>query len=109
MNKEFYGDKRFYKFLDIMAEVHSQKNHDYAGVEDPLRNFKICESMGIPAWKGVLVRISDKFSRVSSFAKKEEYKVKDENVIDTLLDMANYAVICAILFQDREKVSDDKT
>jgi hypothetical protein len=98
--KQYYGHPDFYKLLDKMREVHSSKNHDYAGADDPLRNFRMCEAMGIPAWKGVLVRISDKFSRICSFAKQNELQVKDESIKDTLLDMANYCVICAILYDE---------
>jgi hypothetical protein len=101
--KEYYGHKDFYKLLDKMRDIHSAKNHDYAGVDDPLRNFRISENMGIPAWKAVLVRISDKFSRLCSFAKQNELKVKDENVEDTLIDMAVYSLICVILYRNKLK------
>jgi len=98
MKKKFYGDPEFYKLLDKIAELHSAKNHDYAG-DDPLSNFMLSEKMGIPAWKGVLVRISDKVSRLWSFAKKGEYKVQDEKVEDTLMDLAVYAIITILLFK----------
>ena len=54
----------------------------------------------IPAWKGVAIRIGDKFSRLMSFVKQEELKVKDESIRDTLIDMANYALICAVLYDE---------
>lgn len=98
MNKE-YGDPRFYALLDELAELHSKKNHDYAG-EDPLSNFKISEKFGIPAWKGALVRLSDKVSRVWEFAKKEKFEVSDETFKDTLMDLAVYALITIILYED---------
>ena len=59
--------------------------------------------MGIPAWKGCLVRLSDKFSRLCSFAKKEQYEVKDESIEDTLKDLAVYALIAVILYRERIK------
>jgi hypothetical protein len=58
---------------------------------------------GIPAWKGCAVRIGDKFSRLMSFLKQEELKVKDESIRDTLIDLANYALICAILYEEEKK------
>jgi len=100
MKKKYYGHPDFYKLIDELKDIHSVKNHDYAG-DDPLSNFMICEKMGIPAWKGVLIRISDKFSRLCSFARKQELKVKDENIEDTLKDMAIYALICIILYRER--------
>lgn len=101
MKKKYWGHSDFYKLLEELKEIHSNKNHDYAN-EDPLSNFRISEKMGIPAWKGCLVRISDKFSRICNFAKKEELKTKDENIEDTLKDLAVYSLICIILY--REKV-----
>ena len=52
------------------------------------------------AWKGCCVRIGDKFSRIMGFAKKEKLKVKDESIKDTLVDMANYALIALILYEE---------
>lgn len=100
--KKYYGHPDFYKLLDKMKEIHSNKNHDYAGGDDPFRNFRISEVMGIPAWKGCLIRMGDKFSRLCSFAKKEEYKVKDENIEDTLIDMAIYSLIDIILYREKK-------
>ena len=34
------GHPRFYKILDELAELHSNKNHDYATVEKPFGNFE---------------------------------------------------------------------
>lgn len=103
MKKNYYGHPMFYKLLEALKEMHSFKNHDYAGEGDPLRNFKLSEAMGIPAWKGCLVRMSDKFSRLCSFAKKEEYKVRNENIEDTLADLAVYSLLCIILYRERIK------
>lgn len=99
--KRYYGHPAFYKLLDKMKEMHSNKNHDYAGEDDPFRNFKMSEAMGIEPWKGCLIRMGDKYSRLCSFAKKEEYKVKDENIENTLLDLSIYALICIILYRER--------
>ena len=94
--------ERFYELLDIMKKTHDAKRHDYANPDDVFANFRTCEQAGIPAWKGCCVRIGDKFSRLMSFLKQEELKVKDESIKDTLIDLANYALICAILY-DEEK------
>jgi hypothetical protein len=45
--------------------------------------------------------MGDKYSRLCSFANKEEYKVKDENIEDTLLDLAIYSIICSILYKEK--------
>ena len=98
--KTYHGHPDFYKLLDKIEEIHSNKNHDYSGEGDPFRNFKMSEAMGIPAWKGCLIRMGDKYSRLCSFARKEEYKVKDENIEDTLMDLAIYALIDIILYRE---------
>ena len=89
------------KLLEEMKATHDAKRHDYASTEDVFANFRHCEIAGIPAWKGVCVRISDKFSRIMGFAKKGKLKVKDESVKDTLIDMANYALIALILYEEQ--------
>lgn len=98
---KYYGHPHFYKLLNEMAKIHSCKNFDYAGQKDSLSNFRMSEKMGIPAWKGCLVRMSDKFARLCNFAKQDEFKVKDENVEDTLKDLAIYALICIILYREK--------
>ena len=92
--------KRFYELLQAMKSTHNAKRHDYATVEDIFANFRTCEMAGIPAWKGVCVRIGDKFSRLMGFAKKEKLEVTDENITDTLIDMANYSLIALILYEE---------
>jgi hypothetical protein len=99
MSNKFYGDPRFYKILKKLAEIHSKKNHDYAG-EDPLSNFRLSERMGILPWKGCLIRISDKISRLWSFAKREKYDISDEKFVDTLTDLAVYSILCILLYED---------
>jgi hypothetical protein len=98
-----HGHPRFYQLLDELAELHSRKNHDYAGRGDPLRNFRMCEAMGIPAWKACLVRITDKLSRLQSFAASETLMVEDESMEDTARDLAVYALILLILYQERSR------
>jgi hypothetical protein len=95
-------EERFYQLLNEMKKIHDAKRHDYASEEDRFSNLMLSEMMGIPAWKGALVRISDKFSRLCEFAQKEEFEVKDESIKDTLIDMANYALICLILYERGE-------
>jgi len=102
--KKFYGHPEFFKIIEEMKETHSNKSHDYAGKDvDPFANLKLSKKMGIPYWKGCLVRIGDKFSRLCAFARQKECKVKDESVEDTLLDLANYAIICRILYRESKK------
>ena len=93
------GKERFHEIVKEMVELHDRKNRDYAGT-DYLSNFLMCERMGIPAWKGTLIRLSDKFSRVINIAKTEEISVTDETVVDTLMDLAVYAILTRILYEN---------
>lgn len=96
------GHPRFYALLERMAEVHSAKNRDYAGDSDPLRNLRQCQDAGVDPWVGVIVRLTDKMDRLKSFAKARTYAVKDEGIADTLIDMANYSLLCLILFEESD-------
>ena len=73
------------------------KNHDYAGGKHesrPFANFTRVESMGITTTeKGLLVRMTDKMSRLSTFCQEGEFKVKDETLRDTILDTINYGIL----------------
>ena len=103
MTKKQYGHPRFYELLDEIAELHSAKNHDYAGEGDPLRNLRACERMGMEPWIGVLVRLQDKASRLESFVKQGQLKVKNESLVDTLMDNAVYSLLGIILFEEGSK------
>jgi hypothetical protein len=100
----YRGHPKFYDVLNELAVLHDRKNHDYAGENDPLRNLRQCEDMGIPSWKGVAVRMTDKMDRIKSFAKKEAFEVNDEGLSDTLMDMAVYSILALILYEERADV-----
>ncbi|KKN61526.1 hypothetical protein LCGC14_0521140 [marine sediment metagenome] len=95
-----HGHPGFYQLLDEIADLHDRKNHDYAG-DDPLSNLKLCEEFGIPAWKGVIVRLTDKWSRITQLITKEA-QVKDESIEDTLKDSAVYSLLAIVLKRERK-------
>ena len=98
-----YGHKRFYELLAEISDLHSRKNHDYAGTEDPLANFKECERMGLPAYRGCFLRIQDKYMRILNFLKAGNLTVKMESVKDTLQDLAVYSLIMIILYEESQE------
>lgn len=75
------------KFMDIttnMAKTYAAKNHDYGNsFEQSLDKFGLLAAV---------VRMGDKMNRIESLSKKEA-EVKDESIKDTLLDLANYAIM----------------
>jgi len=93
------GHPRFHELLEEIRELHNRKNADYSEENNPLSNFYECERFNVPAWKGCLVRISDKTSRIFRLAAKGKAEVKDESIIDTLKDLAVYSLICIILYE----------
>lgn len=85
MNKvQYHGE-----ICDKIKKLYADKNHDYGdSVNDTFNKF------GIDAF---LVRMYDKINRVYSLTRdNKEAKVKDEKVEDTLMDLANYAIISLV-------------
>lgn len=102
-----YGHPLFYDLIIEMCKIHEVKNKSY-GIGQPLGNFMESERFGIPAWKGCLVRMSDKVTRVYNLTSKmgkPEYAdaFEMENLEDTLLDLANYSILCLILLREAKK------
>ena len=95
-------EQTFLSALKEMAELHDRKNLDYGTEEDPFANVRSSEEFGIPAWLGAIVRANDKMRRLKTFAKKR--RLANESVEDSLLDMANYAVIALVLYRQAEAV-----
>lgn len=97
--------KDFKEITDLMYETTKKKNTDYTGdASDPFKNFKIVEQMGIiDAEAGILVRLSDKFSRMAGFVKNGTLLVADEKIEDTAVDMAVYAIIFALLVKSKKR------
>ena len=100
-----HGHPDFYKTLEEMANLHDRKNHDYAASSDPLSNLRLCERVGIPAYKGVFVRLGDKFSRLEQLIGGKDPMVKGESVEDTLMDQAVYSILCLILYREAKKAN----
>lgn len=94
------------------AELMALKNHDYAGSEglDPFANFRRSEAMGITTTaQAMLVRMTDKFSRLATFCQGGILKVKDESVDDTCLDLVNYSILFAALAKEMKHEAEAQT
>lgn len=105
MNRQDYIE--FHRRLcDEARSLSERKNHDYAGKggEEPFANFKRCEALGIcTTERGFLVRMTDKMSRLSSFAEAGCFQVSDEKLRDTCMDLINYtALLLAYVESKRE-------
>lgn len=84
------------QFIDIttnMAKIYAAKNHDYGNSFDQsLDKFGLIASV---------VRMGDKMNRLETLVIKKA-QVKDESIKDTLLDLANYAIM-TVMWLDGEK------
>jgi hypothetical protein len=95
---ERHGDPRFYALLEEIAALHSRKNHDYAKNDEPLSNFHRSTALGVEPWRGVLVRMSDKWSRIEQLSGGKV--AQNESLRDSLIDLAVYALIDVLLLED---------
>mgnify|MGYP000992372499 CR=1 FL=1 len=84
-----------------MLSIFEAKDTDYASNGKPMGNLRSSEQLGVPAWKGTLLRMGDKKQRICSFASRGEFQVKDEQIADTLKDLANYACLASVLFDEK--------
>lgn len=83
------NEKAFKAIVDNMFKVYKAKNHDYgSSVQDTYEDYGDVS---------FLVRITDKLNRLKTLCKSDvEAKVTDEKIEDTILDLANYAILFKI-------------
>lgn len=84
-------------FMDIttdMAKTYAAKNHDYGNSFE-----QSCDKFGIIA---SVVRLGDKMNRIESLVTKKA-EVKEESIKDTLLDLANYAIMTVMWLNQQPK------
>lgn len=100
---EYFGLHR--RLCAEALRLSVRKNADYAGASDPFRNFRKCEELGICTIEaGILVRLSDKFSRLATLLNRDP-SVVSESVRDTILDAINYLCILEAVRQSRSETA----
>jgi len=103
--KERFKDNTALDILDNMQSVYKAKDNDYSATGLPMGNLRKCEEAGMDAWRGCLVRIGDKMSRLENFLKEKEYLVISEKAEDTVVDLANYAILMSCLLEELKSVN----
>lgn len=88
---------------DELNKLYERKNHDYG---DSFHQTFVEEGLAMPR-----IRLGDKFSRFKTLSRLEcsdsdRQQVTDESIRDTLLDLANYALM-TVLEMDMEKTVTD--
>lgn len=84
----------FDSVLDEMKELHAKKDKDYGSAFH-----KSFEEFGVTA--GV-VRLNDKMERAKSLVKNGKAEVKDESLLDSLEDLACYAVMLYVELKNKD-------
>lgn len=84
------------ELLEYLHELYVTKNSDYGNsVHDTF------EKYGLTSF---LVRLEDKLNRARTLTlNPKNQKVADERIEDTLLDLANYAILAVIELKNKKK------
>ena len=73
--------------------LFARKNHDYG---DSFHQTFVEEGMAMPR-----IRLGDKFNRFKTLSRKlDSQRVSDESLKDTLLDLANYAIMTVLEMEE---------
>ena len=94
MDKNLSSVSDAYKHL---VSVYEAKNSDYGNSFE-----ECCNKFGLVS---AVVRMNDKINRINSLYDKKDMKV-NESLVDTLLDLANYAVMTAVWMNNNEDSHD---
>lgn len=77
--------QRHKELCDKIHSLYEKKNHDYGdSFGQSFRDFGPLAG---------LIRMEDKFNRLKTLVRGEDQQVKDESIMDTLMDLANYAIM----------------
>lgn len=96
--------QRFHNLLTEIGELHDKKQADYGRENDPFANVRSTEEWGQPAWVGAMIRATDKLRRLQKVARGGT--LANEGARDSFLDLAVYALIGLVLYDEASKDSD---
>jgi len=91
----------FFDLCDQLKEMHRRKSRDYGCPtgEDPLANIRNgARFVGIPSWKGAMVRLSDKVTRLAAY--NATGRLENESLEDNLFDLASYSLLALLLHRE---------
>ena len=71
-----------------LNDLYARKNHDYG---DSFHQTFVEEGMAMAR-----IRLGDKFNRFKTLSRGGDQKVNDESIRDTLIDLANYAIMTVL-------------
>lgn len=88
-------EKEFLNIILKMFQIFRAKNTDYGSSFDEL-----FDEFGMTS---ALLRLKDKYNRLKAIDANGDIQVKDESVQDTLMDMANYAILTILKLRESGK------
>ena len=77
-----------------LNSIYEKKNHDYG---DSFHLSYLEEGMAMQR-----LRLGDKLNRFKNLSRGKDVLVNDESILDTLYDMANYAIMTIIEIEDEK-------
>lgn len=80
-----------------LNDIYTKKNKDYG---DSFHATYLEEGMAMPR-----IRLSDKLNRFKNLTKSKEIQVTTESIRDTLIDLANYALMTVLELDEEERVN----
>lgn len=83
------------QICEELTDLYARKNHDYG---DSFHISYLEEGMAMPR-----IRLGDKFNRFKNLTRNTVTLVDDESVKDTLIDLANYAIM-TLIEMERERL-----
>ena len=83
------------KICEELNVLYAKKNHDYG---DSFHLSFVEEGMAM-----VRIRLGDKLNRFKALSRNGEQKVSDESIRDTLIDLANYAIMTILEMENVAK------
>lgn len=97
----YYSLSKVQHHAEICKEIndlYERKNHDYG---DSFHQTFVEEGMAMAR-----IRLGDKFSRFKTLSRSGGQKVNDESIRDTLIDLANYAIMTVLEMEVAKDVAD---
>lgn len=86
---------------DELNALYARKNHDYG---DSFHQTFVEEGMAMPR-----IRLGDKFSRFKTLTRSGGQQVTDESIRDTLMDLANYAIMTILEMEEVDTTENKRT
>lgn len=104
MPTKFTFEQKLNMHKDIaedLRDVYKRKNSDYGD--------SFCKSFSEYGMTMACIRLEDKLNRLKSLAvHKAKQQVADESIVDTIMDLANYAIMTLIEIENhKEDITND--